>query len=687
MAKRRRGYYRTVGVAVPVSLAVIAGLAAAGPSAAAPAAAQGSGPLVEARVKHLITKGRETFKDLNGNGRVDPYEDWHRSSQVRATDLISRMTLDEKAGMMHITSERRGAPAGTPVADPYPETVGYVLDRDIRHLVIRDNPTAYELADRANKYQALAEGSRLGIPIVFASNPRNHVNPAQQFGISEATGQFSLWPGSLGIAATHDSAVARQFAETARAEWRAAGIQKIYGYQIESATEPRWNRIDGTFGESPDLNAAIAKQLTLGFQGRSLDSNSVALTIKHFPGDGAVVRGLDPHNANGQYATYPTPGSLFKYQIPAFQAAIDAGASSVMSYYNVPNNELSAAQLPKQLWQSPTQQFEPVAGAYNKTLLQDVLRGMLGFKGYVNSDSGVLDSTAWGEGIANLTRPQRYAKAVKAGVSIFSDYNDPSGLIEAVHERLLTESELDQRIKPVLVEMFDLGLFEDPYTQPAMAQQIADSPASQAAADQAHLKSITLLRNDHGQLPLSDAKLAKTRLYVEVFTKSGAAAQTAALKDIIRKADPSVVLVDTPEAATAALAVVRPTTFELPDGSAKSIELNADTGVDAARVQALEAKVPTVLALNTSLPWVLKDIEPQAASVVATFDAKTEALWQVLRGKFNPTGRLPISLPKNQAAVAANASDVPGYAETFDYTYGNAAGDKYAFGFGLSYHN
>src|SRR5262249_5994250 len=150
---------------------------------------------------------------------------------------------------------------------------------------------------------------------------------------------------------------------------------------------------------------------------------------------------------------------------------------------------------------------------------QGVLRGMLGFKGYVNSDSGVLSSTAWG--VANLTREQRYAKAVKAGVSLFSDENDPSGLISAVHEGLVTETELDERVKPVLVEMFDLGLFEDPYTEPAQAQRIADSPASQAAADLAHLKSITLLRNNNGQLPLTDAKVAQTRLYVAVTTKSG----------------------------------------------------------------------------------------------------------------------------------------------------------------------
>lgn len=685
MTRIHRTRLRAAAVAAPLALTLAGGCLAASGGLAAASASSPDSTTVEARVKPLIQRGDAFFKDLNANGRIDPYEDWQRSSTARAQDLTRRMTVEEKAGMMHITSERRGAPAGTPVAEPYEPTVGYVTDREVRHLILRDNPTAHDIASRANAYQQIAEESRLGIPIVFTSNPRNHVNPDQQFGISEATGQFSLWPGSLGIAATADPAVAREFAEIARAEWRASGIHKIYGYQIETATEPRWNRISGTFGESPDLNADIARELTLGFQGEQLDENSVAQTIKHFPGDGAVVRGLDPHNANGQYAIYPTAGSLAKYQLPPFQAAIDAGASSVMSYYNVPDNERSAAQLPKRLWHSPTQQFEEVAGAYNSAILGGLLRGDMGFKGYVNTDSGILTSTAWGEGIAELTLEEKYTKAVKAGSNIFSDYNDPTGLVNAVEQGLLQSADLDESVFLLLKEMFDLGLFEDPYVDPAHAQRVADSSESQVRADEAHKKSITLLRNDSQQLPLSDADLADTRLFVEVVTRTNGARQTEAIKETIREADPSVTIVDELSDATAALVVVRPNSFELPDGSTKTVELGPDTGVDVARVQQIEGAVPTILALNTVLPWVIEDIEPGAASVVATFDVSTEALWGAVRGAFSPSGELPVSLPKDQDAVERNASDVPGYAESFDYTYTNAVGDSYGFGFGLGY--
>ena len=123
---------------------------------------------------------------------------------------------------------------------------------------------------------------------------------------AEAAGEFSSWPGTLGLAATNDLKLIRAFAEIARAEWRASGIQKCYGYQIDVATEPRWYRIQTTFGESPKQNAEIARELVLGFQGTALGPESVAQSIKHFPGDGAVDKGLDPHNNWGQWAVYPT---------------------------------------------------------------------------------------------------------------------------------------------------------------------------------------------------------------------------------------------------------------------------------------------------------------------------------------------------------------------------------------------
>ena len=696
-------------LSVSMTLAVTAAFRLALPQAVSSVPEQRS---VGRRVGTLLKVGNLSFKDLNRNGELDRYEDWRLPLVTRVTDLLSRMTLEEKAGLMQITSFN---------ADSLNE---YINQRHIRYLILRDNLGARELAERANASQEIAERSRLGIPIVFASNPRNHIRDNLVYEEAEAAGVFSSWPGTLGLAATNDLTLVRAFAEIARAEWRASGIQKLYGYQVDVATEPRWYRIQTTFGESPKLNAAIARELVLGFQGKALGPESVAQTIKHFPGDGAVDKGLDPHSDWGQWAVYPTPGSFFTYQLPPFQAAVEAGTSSIMSYYNNPSNEKSAAQFPKEWWPSDQQQFEGVAGAFNTAILTRLLRGRMGFKGYVNTDSGVLTNNAFG--VEKLTTPQRFAKAVKAGVSLFSDNNNPQGLLDAVHQGLLAEADLNASVTLLLTEIFQLGLFENPYTDPDSAQRIVNAPDSSARADEAHRKSIVLLRNDAKLLPLTGAK----KIYVEVMTGDGGGAArggggirgggqrggrqaaagvpalpdaprgngprgrgepaansisaTAALKTLLAK-DPSVQVVDALEQADVALLWLRPSVYQRPEHDYADIALSPLTGIDVAKVKHIEATKPTMLVINFINPWVINDVEPGAAALLATFDVKAEALLDVVRGRFKPTGKLPLTIPADRAAVDRNAPDIPGYAETFDYAYTNRVKDRYVFGFGLSY--
>lgn len=668
-------------------------------------------PKLGSRVAPFLKRGDLSFKDLNRNGVLDPYEDWRAPVEERVADLVSKMTLEEKAGLMQITSFNASA------------LEEYLNQRHIRYLILRDNLSARELAARANSAQEAAEKTRLGIPIVFTSNPRNHVRDNLVYEEAEAAGEFSSWPGTLGLAAANDLRLIRSFAEIARAEWRASGIQKCYGYQVDVATEPRWYRIQTTFGESPKQNADIAREIVLGFQGPALGPESVAQTIKHFPGDGAVDKGLDPHNNWGQWAVYPTPGSFFKYQIPPFQAAVEAGASSIMSYYNNPSNEKSREQFPKEWWHSGTQQFEEVAGAYNAAMLTKLLRGRMGFKGYVNTDTGVLANNAFG--VEKLSAPERFAKGVKAGVALFSDSGDPKGLLDAVQQGLLQESDLNAAVSLLLKEIFQLGLFENPYTDPEAAQKIASSPASAARADEAHRKSIVLLRNERKLLPLRGA----TKLYVEVMAGQaqafggrgglggragapgrgragapggdgrgnleGAAGQggrggappvngTAGLKTLLSK-DPSVQVVDSADQADVVLLWLRPAVYQRPEHDYADIALSPLTGVDVVKVKQLEAAKPTVLVINFINPWIINEVEPGAAAVLATFDVKAEALLDVVRGRFNPTGKLPLTIPADQAAVDRNAPDVPGYAEAFDYAYKNRANDKYLYGFGLTY--
>jgi beta-glucosidase len=623
---------------------------------------------VSATVKPVLTINGSLFKDLNGNGQLDAYEDWRLPVAQRVEDLLSRMTLQEKAGLMQITSF-------SPTANQ-----DYIQNRQIHYLILRGGfATAGAAASSFNDWQQVAEGTRLGIPLVIASNPLNNLGGGNAvFEPGGGTGLFSIWPGTLGIGATNDPQLVKDFAEIAREEWRATGIRKIYGYQVDVATEPRWTRNRTTFGEGPQLSASIARSIVLGFQGQQVGPDSVAQTIKHFPGHGPQPLGLDAHNVEGKYTAYPTPGSLFAYHLPPFQAAVDAGTSAIMSYYPAPSNALSAPQLPSDWWQSPTQQFEEVGAAFNKTLITTLLRGYMGFKGYVNTDSGVLTNTGWG--VESLTVPQRFAKSVKAGASIFSDNNDPSGLLAAVNQGLLTEADLNPSIRLLLTEMFNLGLFENPYVDPAQAQVVARSAGAQAVADQAHRESLVLMRNDRHVLPFTNP----VNLYVEVVTSGAAAAtQTASLKALFAN-DPVVHIVDNVAQANAALLWLFPNQVELADKSRVDIALSTTTGIDVAHVQQIETAVPTVLAVNLATAWVMDNVEPQAAAVVGTYDVTAQALIDLIRGRFQPKGKLVMSIPANEAALENSAVDVPGYLESFNYSYKNAVGDTYIFGFGKS---
>lgn len=665
-------------------------------------------PAIGAHLKSTLVVSDKAFKDSNGNGKLDAYEDWRLPIDKRVNDLVSKMTIAEKTGMMlasshymgnsrscpqssangllcetdQITTINNWAVPGTEFYNLDPAVVGAsgttkaITERNLRYLIIRDNPSARDLTTWINKIQEVAEGTRLGIPAVMISNPRNHVGNLA-FGFMEASGQFSSWPGELGLAATRDANLVKEFAQIAAKEWDATGVRKGYMYMADIVTDPLWNRTNGTFGEHPDLSAQMITAVIKGFQGEQLGPHSVSLTTKHFPGGGTRLDGHDPHYAWGKPNPYPTAGSLLKYHVPSFKAAFDAGTTSVMPYYAKLDNSLNAPQLPN------GQQFEEVGFAYNKYIITDLLRDQLGFKGYVNSDTGIIYAMPWG--VETLTRSQRYAKGVNAGVDIFSGEADPADLTKAVNDGLITEERINQSVKRLLTEMMDLGLFENPYRDPEIAQTVADDPISQQKADEAHRKSVVLLRNDNNMLPLTDAKLANQKLYVEVVTKTNAAKQTTDLKQSIMKYDPLIILTDNLDEATHALVYAIPSTVaDRPDSPLK-VALDADTGIDVTKIRAIEDKVPTILTISMTSPWLIKEVEEKAAAVVSVFGVKAEALVDVLRGGYAPTGKLPFSLPASQQVLENSKSDVPGYDEDPSYFYRDKNNQTYKFGFGLTY--
>lgn len=459
-------------------------------------------PKIEARVKNIIEVEEFKFKDLNGNGKLDKYEDWRLSPEERADDLVSKMTIDEKVGLFSIFDKKMGisiedktktshdgilSEVDEIIQDgPFKGTRDYgtthmIENMHMRHLIVRENALPSDIAKWVNTLNEVAEGTRLGIPVIVASNSRNE-NTGINFNAEDSEAKFTTWPGTLGIAATQNPQVVKEFADTGRKEWNATNIRKGYMYMADTATDPRWFRVNGTFGEEPEFISETIGTVIESYQGQELKEDSVALTIKHFPGGGARENGFDPHYAEGNFNVYPTPGSLEKYHLPPFKAAIKKQPSSIMPYYAIPSNEKSAMP------QAPFEgEFEEVAFAFNKAMITDLLKDTLGFNGYINSDTGVLDGKAWG--VEDLSKTERIAKGMNAGTDLFSGTNDVEAFRQAYNEGLLTEDVIDRAAARLLKEMFALGLFENPYRAPKVADEVVNTEESKQLAYKAHQQS------------------------------------------------------------------------------------------------------------------------------------------------------------------------------------------------------
>ena len=196
----------------------------------------------------------------------------------------------------------------------------------------------------------------------------------------------------------------------------------------------------------------------------------------------------------------------------------------------------------------------------------------------------------------------------------------------------------------LLTEMMKLGLFENPYVDPKRALEVVNNPESQEKADLAHRKSIVLLRNDQNLLPLHDKKIKDIKLYVESFPAGDQNANTIAFRKTIQKYDPDITLTDRLEEATHALVWIKPKQDLLSRPS--HISIGPETKIhNKNRIIEIQKTVPTITVIHFSSPWLIQEIEPNAAAVIGTFGVKTEALMDVIRGKFNPTGKLPLTIP------------------------------------------
>lgn len=556
-----------------------------------------------------------------------PYQDPSVDVETRVDDLLARMTLEEKAGLMfqHMIvvgdDGQLAGPGGEFLAAGHA-----IADLHMTHFnVLGQAPDARILAEWHNRLQERAAATRLGIPVTLSTDPRHHFT--DNLGTAASAGSFSQWPETLGLAALRDPALVERFADIARQEYLAVGLRAALHPQIDLSTEYRWSRTSGTFGEDADLTGTLVAAYIRGFQGSSIGPTSVSTMTKHFPGGGPQRDGEDPHFPYGREQVYPS--GRFEYHLAPFRKALAAGASQIMPYYGMPIGT----------------ELEEVAFAFNRQVITGILRDELGFDGIVCTDWGLItDTEIFGEptiarawGAEHLDELSRVQKIIEAGCDQFGGESRPELVINLVRSGRISENRIDVSIRRLLREKFNLGLFENPFvdvetaaTTVGRADFVEEGRAAQRAA-------ITLLMNTDDLLPTRER-----RLYVEGLTTSRPTATTPAAADV------AVIRLRAPYDE-------RPGAFERMF-HAGSLEFPEET---VARVRALAEQLPTVVVLYLDRAAVTTPLLDVAQAVLVDFGADDEAILDVLTGDAEPRGALPFDLPRSAAAVAASPSDAP----------------------------
>ncbi|MFE4756899.1 glycoside hydrolase family 3 protein [Streptomyces mirabilis] len=572
------------------------------------------------------------------------YRDPHRPVDERVEDLLSRMTLEEKAGqlfhsMLSMNADGTFATDGSFVHAPTPELIE---GRALTHFNLIGQYGVRETAQWVNRVQELAASTRLGIPVTLSTDPRHAFtdNPGASFN----SGAFSAWPEPLGLAAIGDPALVERFGDTVRREYLAVGFRVALHPQIDLATEPRWSRQSGTFGSSAELTSELVRAYVRGLQGARLGPDSVAAMVKHFPGGGPQKDGEDPHFAHGREQIYP--GGMREYHLQPFKAAVEAGCSQVMPYYGQPIGT----------------DWEEVGFGFNRDVLTGLLRERLGFDGIVCTDWGLLtDAPVLGElfparawGAEHLTVAERAAKALDAGSDQFGGEQCPEVIVELVRSGRVTEERVDESVRRLLREKFTLGLFENRYVDPDRAEETVGAGEFTALGEAAQRRSLTVLTN-HGLLPLE----GRPNLHVRGISEQVAAAYGNVVPDPA-DADLAVLRLRTPHEE-------RPGLFESFFHSG-SLAFPEDELKEILRL--LDA-VPTLVCVNLERPAVLPEIAAKAAALVADYGASDTALLDVAFGRARAQGRLPFELPRSMAAVEASRPDVPDDTEDPVFPYGH----------------
>ncbi len=708
----------------------------------------------------IITVAGLNFKDLNKNGQLDKYEDWRLDVNVRAKDLAAKMTKEQIAGLMlysghqAVPANPRGFGSATYGGKPFPESGAkasditdqqkkFLTEDNLRHVLVTRVQNPDVAARWNNNVQALVEGLGLGLPANNSTDPRHAAVATTEYNLG-AGGSISMWPEELGMAATFDPAIVQKFGAIGAQEYRALGIATALSPQIDLGTEPRWNRMVGTFGEDPTLATDMARAYVDGFQtsvGAAEIKNgwgftSVNAMVKHWPGGGPEEAGRDAHFAYGKFAVYP--GNNFQaHLLPFIDGAFKLSgktkqASAVMPYYTVSFNQDKT-------------NGENVGNGFSKYIITDLLRNKYKYDGVVctdwliTADEGktpdIFAGKSWG--VEKLSIAERHYKVLMAGVDQFGGNNAAGPVLEAYqmgvkeHGEAFMRTRFELSATRLLRNIFQVGLFENPYIDPAISVTIVGKPEFMKAGYDAQVKSVVVLKNKAAVLPLTKTKTVyipkrfipaardwfgnTTPEKLEYPVNMEMVKKYFTVTDDPSKADVALVFVKGPAGGVGYEKTDRETANGYVPISLQYLPYTAEFG----RAQSMAAGDPVVDPTNTNRsykgkvftatnttdlktildtkaamggkpvivsmalgnPAVVAEFEKEVSGIIASFGVQDQALLDIISGAKEPSGLLPIQMPANMKTVEQQKEDVPHDMEC----YIDSEGNKYDFAFGLNW--
>lgn len=686
------------------------------------------------------------FKDYNRDGKLLPYADWRLTPEERAADLAARLTIEDIAGLMLYSPQNRipmvndtyggvkFAESGANAWDISDSQMKFITEDRVRHVLVSAVSSPEDAARWSNRMQAKAESIGFGIPANNSSDPRHWRSGDPEFAAG-CGGNTSLWSNMLGLAATFNPDVVLEFARVAAREYRLQGISTALSPQADLGTDPRWYRYASTFGNDPHLVADMTRAYSDGFQSPDREgwsTGSVNTMAKHWPGGGSGEGGRDAHYGNGKFAVYP--GKCFEqHKYPFIHGAFDLRrgtekSSAVMPYYTI----------------SYGASDERVGNSFSKTIITDMLRRDAGYDGVVCTDwlithdeihPGVHSGKPWG--VENLTEGERHYKALMAGVDQFGGNDRIEPVLEAYRMGVAEHGEgwmrrrMETSARRLLLNMFRVGLFDNPYIDPAVTRREVGCRKFTELGYRQQLLSIVMLKNHKGCLPLARHKkvyvpdrivpggpnywrtMLKERSYSPAPGDASSRYYTPAADAY--SADAAVVFIESPHSMWMGYDIADrnaggngyiPISLQYEDYTAAEARAHSIAGGDPyepftdrnyrgktsrtinrsdletlRRVREAMPDKPLIAVVNVVNPMVMTEIEPLCDAIIVTFDVDPRAVFDIIAGAESPSGLLPFEMPRDMAAVEHHCEDCPHDIEPYTDTDGNT----YKFGFGLNF--